>query len=125
LNSSGKSNLIDAIKFVRDALHNGLDQAITERHGLQSIRQWSPTRPYHVTISLEVSTPRAPPTRTFEGSGSFLFTLKSQADEYIIDREEASWRERIAVRRRGDENPRFVTRHYSYTRTEDGENHTN
>lgn len=45
-NASGKSNLIDAMRFVRDALRRGLDTAITERGGLQAIRRWSPYKPY-------------------------------------------------------------------------------
>jgi predicted ATPase len=40
---SGKSNVIDAIRFVKDAIQNGLDRAISDRHGIDSIRQWSPS----------------------------------------------------------------------------------
>ncbi len=40
-NGSGKSNIVDAIKFVRDAARNGLDWAVTERHGVEAVRQWS------------------------------------------------------------------------------------
>lgn len=45
-NASGKSNFIDALRFVRDSLRRGLDNAITERGGLSAIRRWSPYRPY-------------------------------------------------------------------------------
>src|SRR3546814_4878669 len=53
-NSAGKSNVVDAIRFVTDALKNGLDRAVSDRHGINSIKQWSPTRPYQVSISLNV-----------------------------------------------------------------------
>lgn len=83
-NGSGKSNIIDAVKFVRDAVRNGLDRALTDRHGIQSVRQWSPTRPYHVTILIELD------FKDF-GHGSFSFTVASAGNEYNIRREEASW----------------------------------
>ena len=54
-NGCGKSNIVDVIRFVRDAVHNGLDRAISDRHGIDSIRQWSPTRPYRVLIEIEAT----------------------------------------------------------------------
>ena len=33
-NASGKSNVIDAIRFVKDAFTNGLDRAFGDRHGI-------------------------------------------------------------------------------------------
>lgn len=75
-NGVGKSNIIDAIKFVRDALKNGLDHAIHDRHGIQTIRQWSPTKPYDVSLTLETAR---------EGwSGKFSFTLRSLRGGYEI-----------------------------------------
>ena len=96
-NSAGKTNIIDALKFVRDALQNGLDQAVTERHGIQSVRQWSPTKPYHVTLSVEIR-PNA-----LKARGYFTFTLGSSGNEYIILNEEANWTNvRRVVRRQRD-----------------------
>ena len=40
-NGSGKSNLIDALRFVVDALQNGLDSAVKTRNGMAFIRRWS------------------------------------------------------------------------------------
>jgi predicted ATPase len=51
-NASGKSNVIDAIRLVKDAMTNGLDRAIGDRHGIESVRQWSPTRPYRMSMIL-------------------------------------------------------------------------
>jgi predicted ATPase len=36
-NASGKSNLLDVLRFVADAVRDGLDAAITDRGGINSI----------------------------------------------------------------------------------------
>ncbi len=93
-NGAGKSNIIDAIKFVRDSLRNGLDWAVAERHGIQNIRQWSPTRPYHVSIGLHA---RGGEGR-WEANGKFSFTLSSSGDSYKIHKEEAEWNDIVTTR---------------------------
>lgn len=75
-NGVGKSNIIDSITFVRDAVKNGLDQAVNDRHGIQTIRQWSPTRPYDVYLGIETSTAR--------WHGKFSFTLRSLRNGFEI-----------------------------------------
>jgi len=37
-NASGKSNLLDAFRFLRDLAQDGLDQAIDDRGGVSNIR---------------------------------------------------------------------------------------
>ncbi len=85
-NASGKSNLIDAVRFVRDAVHYDLDRAVSDRHGIDSIRQWSRFKPYNTTISLNVAGNR-------NGRGHFTLTLGSSKGNYRILREEGSWTE--------------------------------
>jgi predicted ATPase len=51
-NGSGKSNIIDAISFLREAAEFGLDRAFSVRHGVESVRQWSPTKPYNISLTL-------------------------------------------------------------------------
>jgi predicted ATPase len=52
-NGAGKSNVIDVLRFVRDALRLGLENAILNRHGMSALRRWSPKgRPYDVHIEL-------------------------------------------------------------------------
>ncbi len=36
-NGSGKSNIVDVLRFVRDALTRGLDQAVRDRNGLSGV----------------------------------------------------------------------------------------
>lgn len=81
-NASGKSNIVDAIRFVRDAMINGLDRAIGDRHGIQSIRQWSPTRPYRISFTINVS-------GGDELSAKYHFAIDSARSEWKVVREEA------------------------------------
>jgi len=54
-NAVGKSNLVDALQFVRDALQSGLDIAISKRGGMSALRRWSGKgRPYSVEVSLRL-----------------------------------------------------------------------
>jgi len=52
-NGSGKSNFLDALHFVRDALSSSLDNAFNERSGLSEVRRRSSGHPNHFGIRLE------------------------------------------------------------------------
>lgn len=54
-NGSGKSNFLDALKFVKDALRTSLDHALRERGGIGEVRHRSNGRPRHFTISLQLA----------------------------------------------------------------------
>lgn len=82
-NGSGKSNVIDAARFIRDSIVNGLDRSVAERHGIDSIRQWSPSRPYEIVVRVEISTGL--------GKGYLSFTLASKRGTHIVKREEGFW----------------------------------
>lgn len=103
-NGSGKSNLIDVVRFIRDAVSVGLDRAVSERHGIDSVRQWSPSKPYHVTLRAEVSTDR--------GTGSLSFTLASRSGTHLVRREKGVWNPRSSRGTAG--------RQVKYSRNEDG-----
>jgi predicted ATPase len=51
-NAAGKSNIVDALRFVRDAVASDLDQAVTSRGGLARVRQASRTKPFELGIEL-------------------------------------------------------------------------
>lgn len=83
-NGAGKSNVVDAIRFIRDALNLGLDTAISNRHGMSAIRRWSAKgRPYDVVFNL-----------SFKGlgwTGEYGFSLGSETrGEYRVKAEHAS-----------------------------------
>lgn len=80
-NGSGKSNIIDVLRFVADALTLGLDNAIGKRDGIRALRRWSPKgRPYDVVIRLKIE--------AAEWRATFALELGSQSGgEYFIKRE--------------------------------------
>ena len=49
-NGSGKSNFLDALHLVRDALNGSLDNALNERGGLSEVRRRSSGHPNHFEI---------------------------------------------------------------------------
>ncbi|MDO8274375.1 MAG: AAA family ATPase, partial [Serpentinimonas sp.] len=53
-NGAGKSNFLDALHFVRDALTGSLDNALSERGGLDEVRRRSSGHPNHVSIQLDL-----------------------------------------------------------------------
>lgn len=53
-NGSGKSNFVDTLRFVKEALELGLDAAINKRGGIGRIRRWSGRgKPYDVSITIQ------------------------------------------------------------------------
>ena len=56
-NGSGKSNFLDAIRFVVDSLRSSLDHAIKARGGIDAVRRRSTGHPRNFTIGLELSLP--------------------------------------------------------------------
>jgi len=83
-NGAGKSNIVDSLRFVRDALIRGLDNSILERHGMSAMRRWSAKgRPFDVTIHLSIQ------GKNF--FGEYGFTLGSERrGEYRVKWEKCS-----------------------------------
>lgn len=86
-NAIGKSNIVDAVMFVRDTVRHGLDRAVSERHGIDSIRQWTHKGARHVIFTVHVE--------GSWGDGYLSFTLGSTKGNYVIKREDAQWKEII------------------------------
>jgi len=53
-NAAGKSNFLDALRFVKDSLDETLEQAVRSRGGVDGVRRRSPGHPHNFTISLEL-----------------------------------------------------------------------
>ena len=51
-NGAGKSNVIDTLRFVRDALTNGLDCAVKSRGGINALRCWFVDENKDISIDL-------------------------------------------------------------------------
>ncbi|GAB4205226.1 MAG: AAA family ATPase [Roseiflexaceae bacterium] len=56
-NGSGKSNLIDVLKFVRDVMVRDLDDAIVARGGIASLRRWSSKGAPDLSIQIDLIDP--------------------------------------------------------------------
>lgn len=56
-NGSGKSNFLDALRFVADALNSRLEHAINDRGGINDVRRRSRGHPNHFFIRLEFILP--------------------------------------------------------------------
>jgi len=79
-NGAGKSNFIDALRFVRDCLRLGLDSAAMRRGGIGALRQWSPYRPYKcVSVAVEGEGPNS--------RWRYHLELGGESGEYHVRRE--------------------------------------
>lgn len=56
-NGSGKSNFLDALSFVTDALQSSLDQAIKSRGGIDAVRRKSTGHPRNFATELDLTLP--------------------------------------------------------------------
>lgn len=82
-NGVGKSNLLDAIHFLRDSVRDGLDHAVTKRHGVNSIRRWSKTKPYNISLRFAFSPPGS--------HGEYRVSIASAAGDFSVIEEEGMW----------------------------------
>src|SRR3954467_14517756 len=81
-NGSGKSNFLDALHLVRDALNGSLDNAMNERGGLSEIRRRSSGHPTHVGVRLEFDISNGE-------SGHYAFNIGALKDRgYEVQSEE-------------------------------------
>ena len=84
-NGSGKSNIIDSLRFLRDAATYGLEYAVSERGGIDMLRQYSPTRPYLVSMRTEFSASASSDNQTYS------LRLSGSGGEAHIENEESFW----------------------------------
>ncbi|QOC92169.1 AAA family ATPase [Micromonospora craniellae] len=61
LNAAGKSNFLDALRFVRDAVTYGVSRSVETRGGLHELLRRTPEPTDHATIALELSVPSPNP----------------------------------------------------------------
>lgn len=83
-NGVGKSNFIDAIKFVQEAVSNGLEYPIRQRGGIDSVRRRSAGHPTHFGIRLNI-------TLSDGATASFAFEVGAQPNgSYIVQAEKVA-----------------------------------
>ncbi|OWQ86316.1 chromosome segregation protein SMC [Roseateles aquatilis] len=84
MNGSGKSNFLDALHLVRDALSGSLDNALNERGGLGEVRRRSSGHPTNFGIRLEFFLPNGL-------AGRYAFSIGALANGgYEVQNEECT-----------------------------------
>ncbi|MCF7984652.1 MAG: AAA family ATPase [Thiohalocapsa sp.] len=84
VNGSGKSNFLDALHLIRDALIGSLDNALNERGGLSEVRRRSSGHPTHFGVRLEFTLPSGQ-------SGRYAFNVGALKDRgYEVQTEECA-----------------------------------
>ena len=79
---SGKSNFLDTLRFVSDAVKTTLDQAVRLRGGINEVRRRSGGHPHHLSIRLEFTLPES-------GQGHYAFCIGARPKStWIIQNEE-------------------------------------
>lgn len=91
-NATGKSNIIDALRFLRDASTHDLEHAVSSRGGLELIRQYSPYKPYHISFRIEFSQHFHDLERDAHGAYE-LAIAAAGGGNYRVEREEGTWPE--------------------------------
>ena len=67
-NATGKSNFLDGLQFIRDALDSRLDYALRTRGGLDVVRRKSGGHPTHLTLRIDLTSPES-------GDTSYVFEI--------------------------------------------------
>ena len=85
-NGCGKSNFLDALRFVAEALRFSLEHALRDRGGIPEVRRRSSGHPNHFGIRLDVQLPRAGGKT---GRGWYAFRVAAKpGGRYSVQREE-------------------------------------
>jgi predicted ATPase len=58
-NGAGKSNFLDALRFIADGLQTSLDHATKSRGGIKSVRRHSTGHPHNFTLNVELNLPKS------------------------------------------------------------------
>lgn len=91
-NGAGKSNFIDSLRFVADALGTTLEYALRDRGGIQAVRRQSRGHPNHFGIRLDLQLPES-------GRAFYSFRVGAERDGgFVVQHEEC----RVLPRDLGD-----------------------
>lgn len=88
-NGAGKSNITDVLRFLRDAVGQGLDHAVSTRGGISLIRQYSPSKPYRITFEFGFEDDEHP-----EINAEYHLSITSLREgDFRVEHEYARWAE--------------------------------
>ncbi len=112
-NGVGKSNFADVLRFLRDAVSDDLEHAVTKREGIGRLVQSYKTKPYKIGIHVEFNG-EALSTKNEQEAASYTLCLRQIGSSgYAVESEEIS----IATDELG---VGFLTDHYKITRDSRG-----
>ncbi len=80
-NGSGKSNFLDALRFVADSLRTSLDHALRDRGGLNEVRRRSSGHPRHFGIRLDFHLPSG-------ARGHYAFNIGALKNAFTVQDEQ-------------------------------------
>ena len=87
-NGSGKSNFLDALRFVSDALNTSLDHAVRARGGINDVCKRSDIpRDHHNHFSIHLEFALSNGTK-----GYYTFIIETHFSRYIVQKEECRFR---------------------------------
>lgn len=88
-NAVGKSNIVDALRFVRDAVSSNLEHAVSARGGIARVRQYSKTKPFKVSIQLTFDQDVG---NSYGNAAAYGFAIESlTASNYAVEHERADY----------------------------------
>ena len=89
-NGVGKSNFVDVLRFLRDAVTDDLEHAVTKREGIQRLLQTYKTKPYKINVQLELFG-LGDSSSELHDKANYKVVLKSIGNsDYAVETEEAS-----------------------------------
>lgn len=94
-NGVGKSNIADALRFLRDAVTEGLDHAVSKRGGIALIRQYSPTKPYRVSFEFAFEEKREDERLVLSKYQLSLTSLRE--GNFRVEQEGCEWHQEVFV----------------------------
>ena len=103
-NASGKSNVLDALRFLRDTAGHGLKEAVRSRGGMGEIRTLQARTPAGLTLAMQVGTDDTPNMWTLRLIG-LLWSLAEGGGPLLLEEPELALHDAL-VRHL----PRFMAR---------------
>ena len=94
-NASGKSNVLDALRFLRDTAGHGLKEAVRLRGGMGEIRTLQARTPAGLKLAVQVGTDDAPDMWTY----SLRFRNHPQKHLPVVMEEEVRKRDELVLKR--------------------------
>lgn len=88
-NGVGKSNFVDVLRFLRDAVTDDLEHAVTKREGIQRLLQTYKTKPYKIGLRYDFAEHDQPDTASYTlqlaSVGSSDYRVEGETCNFSLD----------------------------------------